>query len=115
MHENNFILKKGDVGFLEISKILKKFISGDKEPRITHIRTLNSGAGLSLMRTTEGPKWCNYYFELEIAFSNGQPVNGTFYDLEYQINKMYLGSNIFLINNIIFWFGALVSLISIFL
>ena len=43
MHEKNFILKKGDVGFSEIAEILKEQMTGTGIPIMTQAKTLGWG------------------------------------------------------------------------
>lgn len=110
MRQKDYILRKGESGFLEISDLLKKFIKGKRTLIITKIRTLNWEKRLALMRTTKGAEWCDYYIELEISFSNSQPITAEFYDLKLLIEEVYLRS-VFLWSSIIFWIGIVVSLI----
>jgi len=112
MHQKNFILREGDVGFLEISELLKEHITGDIIPIITQIKTLSWGT--SAANTPEGMKWRNYV-KLELSFSNSQPATGDFYDLKSEIEKRYLTCNVFSWSSIIFWIGIGISLVAVFL
>ena len=112
MHQKNFILREGDIGFPEISKLLKEHMTGKAIPIIIQVKTLDWGTGA--VNTSEGMKWRNY-IKLEVSFSNSQPATGEFYDLKLQIKKRYLTCRVFLWSSTIFWIGIAITLISLFL
>ena len=112
MHEKNFILKEGEVGFSEIAEILKEQMTGTGIPIITQAKTL--GWGQSVVNTPEGQKWFSY-IKLEVSFSNAQPATGKFWELKSEIEKKYLTPTIFSWKGTIFWIGIGISLIAVFL
>lgn len=112
MHEKQFVLNKEDIGFVEISEILRESPIGSVEPLITQIKTLGWGQGIS--NTPTGIKMIPY-IELELSFSNSAPVSGSFHDLEKKIEEKYLKVNLFIISATIFWFGIAISLVALFL
>jgi len=112
MHEKNFILGKGETGFLEISEILKGHISGNEIPIITQIKTLNWGSGMWDM--PEGLKTRDY-IGLEVSFSNGPSLTAEFYELRSEIKERYYSHNLFLWGCLMFGLGVLIDLFAIFL
>lgn len=112
LHEKDVILKEEDIGFEEISELLKEDIIGDIEPIITQIKTL--GWGKSLVNTEAGMEW-NKYLEVEICFANSKPLVGKFNNLDLRMEEKYLNRNLFSWSSKIFWTGIFISIISVFL
>ena len=113
MHKKDFILRQGDVGFREISDIIKEHIKGSEVPVITQIKTL-TGRGTALSATSVGTKW-RQFFKLEISLSNAEPLSVTVYEFRSKIKEKYLTSNLFKGGTIFFWIGIVFSLIAVFL
>ena len=112
LHEKNVILKEEDIGFKEISGILKEDIIGDIEPIITQIKTLDWGKDLG--NTKVGMEW-NKYLELEISLANSKPLVGKFRNLDLRMEEKYLNRNLFSWSSKIFWIGIVISTASVFL
>ncbi len=113
MHKKNYILRKGDVGFSEISEIIKENVRGPTVPVITQIKTL-TGRGAAMSITPTGTRW-RQFFKLEILLSNAEPFTTTVYEFRFKIKKKYLNSYLFEWGAVAFWIGIVVSLIAVFL
>lgn len=112
MQEKDFILRKGDDGFQEISEILKGYFEQTIGRETNQIKTLSRGG--DLLDTAKGTKW-DEYVELEVSFSNEPPLTGKFYELKSKIEERYLTSKALAWKGAIFGTGIAVSLIAIFM
>lgn len=113
MHKKNYILRKGDVGFSEISEIIKENVKGPTAPVITQIKTL-TGRGTAQSITPTGTRW-RQFFKLEISLSDAQPFTTTVYEFRSKIKKKYLTSDLFEWGAVAFSIGIVVSLFAVFL
>jgi hypothetical protein len=109
---DDFILRKGDSGFQEISEILKGYFEQTLGRETTQIKTLSRGS--DMLETAQGANW-NEYVELEVSFSNEPPLSGKFYELESRIEERYLISKALAWKGRIFGTGIAVILIAIFI
>jgi len=112
MQGRDFILKKGDRGFTEISEILKRLASKDPDLAISGIRTMASGYGA--VKFPEGVKLVEY-LRLEVQAAHSPPQTWEVGGLEEVVRKTYLTLNVFLWGGVIFGVGILLSLISLFM
>ncbi len=111
--EINYILKKGDKGFSEISEIVNEKIMGNVDSIITQIRALTWGGTVGVA-TPEGIKDLAS-IELELLFSNARFMTLELYDMKSIIKEKYLVSNLFLWSIFIFGTGIVINIICIFL
>jgi hypothetical protein len=112
MHVKQYILNKNDPGFDVISELIKSHLAGKIKPEIKFIKTINWGWGLL---SKPGGLEDNQYIELEIHFENTKSTTGSIYGLKSEITKKYLTNKLFTWSNFLFWFGILVTLVSVFL
>ncbi|MFH1123010.1 MAG: hypothetical protein V1758_05060 [Pseudomonadota bacterium] len=112
MQAKDFILKKGDRGFTEISELLKRLVSKDPDLVITEIRTMASGYGA--IDLPEGMKLVDF-LHLEVQSTRSPPQTWEVGGLEKAVKQRYLTINVFLWGSVIFGLGILLSFISIFM
>jgi len=111
MHEQDFVLKRSDKGFREISDIITGYFEATISREITSIRTLRQGADVS--EPPEGTQW-DPYLELEVSFANEPPLTAKFYDLRSKIETAYLTSKLLAWKDGFFWSGIAMGLIALF-
>lgn len=74
IHQAGFVLKESDVGFDEISKIIKERVQGTRETTITQIKTIDQGMGLGdiieMSNTIRARGSTGPYVEIEVSFAN---------------------------------------------
>lgn len=112
MYKEGFLLTRDSEGFSQISKILQKNIKGDVEPEILSIKTKTWGQGF--VNTAEGMKTLPF-IDLEITFTNAQPLGGHFHDIGKQIDDEYHSTNIFIWSTTLFWLGIILSILGLLL
>jgi hypothetical protein len=111
MHQKgNVVLKSGEVGFTEISEILKEDIQ-TSEP-IAQIKKAN--AGQAVIETASGIE-SQHFFDLELSFGNGPALKKRFYAVQARIQKTYLDSPLFRWDGYIFGAGILITIVAVFL
>ncbi len=111
MHQKGkVVLKSGEVGFTEISEILKEDIQGS-EP-VAQIKKVN--AGHAVIETASGIE-SQHFFDLELSFGDGPVLKKRFYGVQARIQKTYLDSPLFRWVGYIFTAGILITIVSVFL
>lgn len=111
MHQKGkVVLKSGEVGFTEISEILKEDIQGS-EPA-AQIKKVN--AGHAVIETASGIE-SQHFFDLELSFGDGPVLKKRFYGVQARIQKTYLDSPLFRWVGYIFIAGILITIVSVFL
>ena len=108
--KGNIVLKRGEVGFSQISETLKDDIQSAAP--IVQIKKVN--AGQAVIETSSGIK-SQHFFDLEISVENGPALKKRFYGLKAKIQKTYLDSPLFRWDGYIFGAGILITLIALFL
>ena len=86
MQVRDFILKKGERGFTEISEILKRLVSKDPDLVITEIRTMAAGYGS--VDLPEGMRLVDF-LRLEVQTDRSPPQTWEVGGLEKAIKKSY--------------------------
>jgi hypothetical protein len=110
MQVKNHVLKKGDVGFIEISEIIEILMERDVVPPMVRIRTLAAGQGP--VKSREGMKLVDY-MRLEVSFANSAVEVWEIGGLKRAIQKRYLTLDVFLWGSVIFGVGMVLCLISV--
>ena len=111
MHQKgDVVLQSGEVGFAEISEILKKDIQRS-EP-IAQIKKVN--AGHAVIETASGIE-SQHFFDLELSFGDEPVLKKRVYGLQARIQKTYLDSPLFRWDGYIFASGILITIVSVFL
>jgi len=111
MHQKgNVVLKSGEVGFTEISEILKEDIQSSAP--IVQIKKVN--AGHAVIETASGIE-SQHFFDLELSVGNGPALKKRFYGVHARIQKTYLDSPLFRWDGYIFGVGILITLVAVFL
>ena len=108
--KGNIVLKTGEVGFTELSEILKEDMQRS-EP-ITQIKKVN--AGHAVIETASGME-SQHFFDLEVSFREGPVLERRFYGVKARIQKTYLDSPWFRWDDSIFAAGILITVVSVFL
>lgn len=111
MHQKgNIVLKSGEVGFAEISEILKDDMQSGAP--IVQIKKVN--AGQAVIETSSGIE-SQHFFDLEISVENGPALEKRFYGVQAKIQKTYLDSPLFKWDGYIFGAGILITVVALFL
>ena len=107
MQQNNHLLKKGDIGFSEISQIIRTVMVKSPVQEMVQIKTLASGQA-----STDGPEGMKLvdYLRLEVSFSDSLAQVWEVGGLKTAIKKKYLNLDMFLWGSVIFGVGIVLSL-----
>ncbi|MGD2126775.1 MAG: hypothetical protein PVG99_11895 [Desulfobacteraceae bacterium] len=110
MQQQNHLLKKGDIGFSEISGMIKTLMAKDPAQEMVQIKTLAFGRG-----SIDGPEGTKLVdrMRLEVLFSDSLAEVWEVGGLKTAIKKKYLNLDIFLWGSVIFGVGIVLSLISV--
>jgi hypothetical protein len=110
IQRENSILGKKDVGFWEISELLRTLMRKGRNPGITQIRAVGGfqipGAKPEAIRRVG-------YLYLEISFLNSPPEIWAVGDLQGAIRDRFLDLNIFLWGSLVFGIGLILFTLSL--
>jgi hypothetical protein len=118
MYKQGFILKQGDIGFNEISEVVKEHIrthSGDNAPPlvITQIKTIKFGR--AQVFPTDRPVFETDFIELEASLQNYPPASGNIYRFKERIEENHLSRTLITWKVIVLAIGTILTTIGIFL
>jgi uncharacterized membrane protein YedE/YeeE len=110
IQRGNYILEKKDVGFSEISELLRILTRKKGNPEITQIRVV--GGVQSPVVKQEAIQWVGYVY-LEISFLNSPAEVWAVGDLQQAVKNRFLDLDIFLWGSLVFGIGIVLFAISL--